>query len=145
MEKIIKYLLVALMAVSIGLVAWAVTSTPEAATVENAVAVGANLYWGYALLALAVAAAVLGACRDLLVKPEGIKGAIFSLVAIVAIVVISYVVANGHDYQIVDLQNQDYFARTDTVITDACILVFYVVMAGAIVSAIYSAVSDALK
>ena len=145
MEKIIKYLLVALMAVSIGLVVWAVTSTPEAATVENAVAVGANLYWGYGLLALAIAAAALGACRDLLVKPEGIKGAIFSLVAIVAIVVISYVVANGHDYQIVDLQNQDDFARTDTVITDACILVFYVVMAGAIVSAIYSAVSDALK
>ena len=43
------------------------------------------------------------------------------------------------------LQNQGYFERGDTVITDACILVFYVVMAGAIVSAIYSAVSDALK
>ena len=145
MEKIIKYLLVALMAVSIGLVAWAVASTPDNATVENATAVGANLYWGYALIAAAIVAAVLGACRDLLVKPDGIKGAIISLVAIVAIVVIAYVVANGHDYQIVDLQNQSYFERGETVITDACILVFYIVMAGAIVSAIYSAVTDAIK
>ena len=145
MEKVLKYVLVALVGVSVALVAWAVATTPSDPTTANATAVGANLYWGYALLALAVVAAVLGACRDLLVKPEGIKGAIFSLVAIVAIIVISYVVANGHDYQIVDLQNQGYFERGDTVITDACILVFYVVMAGAIVSAIYSAVSDALK
>ena len=145
MEKIFKYLLVALMAVSIGLVAWAVFATPEDPTVETATAVGANLYWGYALLALALLAAVFGACRDLLVKPEGIKGAIFSFVAIIAIVVIAYVVANGHDYQIVDLQNQGYFEHGDTVITEACILVFYVAMAGAVVAAIYSAVSDALK
>lgn len=145
MEKIFKYLLVALMAVSIGLVAWAVASTPDNPTVENATAVGAYLYWGYGLLAAAILAAVLGACKDLLAKPEGIKGAIFSLVAIVAIVIIAYVVANGHNYQIVDLQNQSYFERGDTVITDACLLVFYVAMAGAILAAIYSAVSDALK
>ncbi len=145
MEKIIKYLLIALMAVSVGLVVWAVAATPDNATVENATAVGANLYWGYALVVAAILAAVFGACRDLLVKPEGLKGAIFSFVAIIAIVVIAYVVANGHDYQIVDLQNQGYFERGDTVITDACILVFYVVMAGAVVTAIYSAVSDALK
>ena len=145
MEKVIKYLLVALMAVSIGLVAWAVFATPDNPTVENAAAVGANLYWGYALMALAVVAALLGAFRDLLVKPEGLKGAIFSFIAIIAIVVVAYVIANGHDYQIVDLQNQGYFERGDTVITDACILVFYVAMAGAVVAAIYSAVSDALK
>ncbi len=145
MEKIVKYLLIALMAVSVGLVVWAVAATPDNATVENATAVGANLYWGYALIVAAILAAVLGACRDLLVKPEGLKGAIFSFVAIIAIVVIAYVVANGHDYQIVDLQNQGYFERGDTVITEACILVFYVAMAGAVVAAIYSAVSDALK
>ena len=145
MEKVLKYVLVALVGVSVALVAWAVATTPSDPTTANATAVGANLYWGYALMALAVVAAVVGACRDLLVKPEGIKGAIFALVAVVAIVVIAYVVANGHDYQIVDLQNQGYFERGDTVITDACILVFYVVMAGAVVSAIYSAVSDALK
>lgn len=145
MGKVIKYLLVALLAVSVGLVAWAVATTPEDPTVQNATAVGAYLYWGYALLAVAIAAAVLGAGWDLLNKPEGIKGAIFSLVAIVAIIVISYVVANGHDYQIVNLQDQSYFERGDTVISDASLLVFYVAIAGAVIAAIYSAVSDALK
>ena len=145
MEKVLKYLLVALMPISVGLVFWAVFTTPEDPTVENATAVGAYLNWGYALLAVAILAAVLGACWDLLQKPEGIKGAIFALIAIVAIVVISYVVASGHDYQIVDLSTMGYFERNDTVITDTSILVFYVAMAGAVLAAIYSAVSDALK
>ena len=145
MEKVLKYLLVALMAISVGLVFWAVFTTPEDPTVENATAVGSYLNWGYALLAVAVLAAVLGACWDLLQKPEGIKGAIFALIAIVAIVVVSYVVASGHDYQIVDLSTMGYFERNDTVITDTSILVFYVAMAGAVLAAIYSAVSDALK
>jgi hypothetical protein len=82
---------------------------------------------------------------DLLKKPEGIKGALISVVAVVAIIVIAYVIANGHDFQIVDLGNQGYFERDATVISDACLIVFYVVMAGAVISAIYSAVTDALK
>lgn len=145
MGKVLKYLLVALMAVSVGLVAWAITSTPEGATVETATAVGANLYWGYALIGLAIAVALLGAAWDLLQKPSGLVGAILSMVAVVAIIVVAYVVANGHDYQIVDLGNQGYFERGETVISDACIIVFYVVMGGAVLSAIYSAVTDALK
>ena len=145
MGKVFKYLLVALMAVSVGLVAWAITSTPEGATVETATAVGANLYWGYALIGLAIAVALIGAAWDLLQKPSGLVGAILSLVAVVAIIVVAYVVANGHDYQIVDLGNQGYFERGATVISDACIIVFYVVMGGAVLSAIYSAVTDALK
>ena len=48
-------------------------------------------------------------------------------------------------YEIVDLQNKGFFPRFDTVITDASIMVTYVAMAGAIVAAIYSAVSDAFK
>ena len=145
MGKVLKYLLVALMAVSVGLVAWAMTSTPEGATVETATAVGANLYWGYALIGLAIAVALLGAAWDLLQKPSGLVGAIVSFAAVVAIIVVAYVVANGHDYQIVDLGNQGFFERGETVISDASIIVFYVVMAGAVLSAIYSAVTDALK
>ena len=145
MGKVFKYLLVALMAVSVGLVAWAITGTPEGATVETATAVGANLYWGYALIGLAIAVALLGAAWDLLQKPSGLLGAVLSFVAVVAIIVVAYVVANGHDYQILDIGSQDFFARTDTVIADASILVAYVAGAGAILSAIYSAISDALK
>ncbi len=145
MEKILKYSLVALLAVSVAMVFWAVFTTPENPTIENATAVGAYLYWGYFLMGAAVVAALVGAGMDLLKKPEGIKGALISVVAIVAIIVVAYVISNGHDFQIVDLGNQGYFERGETVITDTCLIVFYVAMAGAVVSAIYSAVTDALK
>lgn len=145
MEKYVKYLTPVLIAVTLLLVFWAMFSTPEVPTVENASAVGANLYWGYVLMAVGVAVAIFAAAWDLLQKPEGIKGTLFSLLAIVAIVVVSYVIANGHDYQIVDLNTQGFFARPETVITDASILVTYVAMIAAIGAAIYSAVTDALK
>ena len=145
MEKVLKYVLVALVGVSVALVAWAVATTPSAPTTANATAVGANLYWGYALLIGAILAAVLGAGMDMLKKPEGLKGTIISFVAIIAIVVVSYVLAQGHTYEIVDLQNKGFFPRFDTVITDASIMVTYVAMAAAVLAAIYSAVSAALK
>lgn len=145
MEKVLKYILVALVGVSVALVAWAVATTPAEPTTANATAVGANLFWAYALVAGAILAAVLGAGMELLTKPEGLKGTIISLVAIVAIVVVSYVLAQGHTYEIVDLQNKGFFPRFDTVITDASIMVTYVAMAAAVIAAIYSAVSDALK
>ena len=145
MEKVLKYILVALVGVSVALVAWAVATTPSDPTTANATAVGANLYWGYALIIGAILAAVLGAGMDMLKKPEGLKGSIISFVAIIAIVVVSYVLAQGHTYEIVDLQNKGFFPRFDTVITDASIMVTYVAMAAAVIAAIYSAVSDALK
>lgn len=145
MEKLVKYLSPALIGVTLLLVFWAIFSTPEVPTVDNASAVGANLYWGYALLGVAIAVAIFAAGWDLMKKPEGIKGSLLSLVAIIAIVVVSYFIATGHDYQIVDLNNQGYFERGDTVITDASIMVTYVAFAAAIIVAIYSAVSDALK
>lgn len=145
MEKILKYSLVALLAFSVAMVFWAVFTTPEDPTVENATAVGAYLYWGYFLMGAAIVAALVGAGMDLLKKPEGIKGALIAVVAVVVIIVAAYFIASGHDFQIVNLGTQGYFERGETVITDTCILVFYVVMAGAVISAIYSAVTDALK
>lgn len=145
MKKLIKYSSPLLTGITLALVFWAVFSTPEDATVTNATAVGSNLYWGYALLALGVVCAIFSAGLDLICKPDGIKGTLLSGVAIIAIVVVSYVLAQGHDYQIVDLATQGFFERGETVISDASILVAYVAGAGAILAAIYSAVSDALK
>ena len=145
MEKIFKYALGALMAVSVALVFWAVFTTPEDPTTANATAVGMSLYWGYALLAVAVVAALIGAAWDMVQKPTGIKSTLISIVAIVAIAVVAYFVASGHDYQIVDLNTMGYFEKGETLITDTSIIFTYVVFAGAIVAAIYSAVSDALK
>lgn len=155
MKSILKYLLVASMAATLVLVLWAVFTTPEInvetigedlkSGLVNPAAVGWNLYWGYALLGVAMAAAVFAALWDMAHKPESIVGTIISLVVVVAIVVIAWFVANGHTYQIIDLQNQSYFDRPETIITDTSILVTYVVAGGAILAAIYSAVSDALK
>ena len=145
MGKLIKYLSPILIAIAVALVAWCVFTTPEDATVENATAVGSMLMWGYAIAGAAIVIAVLAAIWDMIQKPDGIKGTIFAGVAIVAIIAGAYFIANGHDYQILDIGNQTNFERFDTVIADASILVAYVAGAGAILSAIYSAVSDALK
>ena len=145
MGKLIKYLSPILIAIAVALVAWCVFTTPEDATVENATAVGSMLMWGYAIAGAAIVIAVLAAIWDMIQKPDGIKGTIFVGVAIVAIIAGAYFIANGHDYQILDIGNQTNFARFDTVIAAASILVAYVAGAGAILSAIYSAVSDALK
>ena len=145
MGKLIKYLSPILIAIAVALVAWCVFTTPEEATVENATAVGSMLMWGYAIAGAAIVIAVLAAIWDMIQKPDGIKGTILAGVAIVAIIAGAYFIANGHDYQILDIGNQTNFERFDTVIADASILVAYVAGAGAILSAIYSAISDALK
>ena len=145
MGKLIKYLAPILIAVCVALVAWTVLTTPEDANVENATAVGSMLMWGYLIAGVAIVVAVLAAVWDLIQKPTGIKGTIFAGLGIVAIIAGAYFIANGHDFQILDIGNQTYFERTDTVIADASILVAYVAGAGAIISAIYSAISDALK
>ena len=145
MGKLIKYLSPILIAVSVALVFWCVFTTPEVPTVENASAVGSTLMWGYAIAAAAIIIAVFSAIWDLIQKPEGIKGTMFAGVAIIAIIAGAYFIANGHDYQIINLETQGVFERGETVISDASILVAYVAGAGAIISAIYSAISDALK
>ena len=140
-----KTLLIALLAVSAVLVLWGALTTPDTKDIAEAPAIGYNLVWGYILLGVAIVAALLSAAMGLITKPAGLKGAVISIVAIVAIVVIASVIASGHDYQIVDLQNSSYFERSETVLTDTSILITYVAMAGAIIAAIYSAVSDSLK
>ena len=145
MGKFIKYISAVLIALMVALVGWTIASTPEDPTVTNATAVGADLVWAYVVLAVAVLLAVFSAGWDLIQKPEGIKGTIFAGVAVIAIIAGAYFIANGHDYQILDIGNQTNFERGETVIADTSILVAYVAGAGAILAAIYSAISDALK
>ena len=78
-------------------------------------------------------------------EARGNQGYYFAGVAVIAIIAGAYFIANGHDYQILDIGNQTNFERGETVIADTSILVAYVAGAGAILAAIYSAISDALK
>lgn len=143
--KLIKYFSYALMLVTMALLFWAVGSTPSEPTVDTATAVGGNLYWGYVLLGLAIATALFSAVWDMIQKPESIKGSIFTVVLGVVVVVVAYVVAQGHTYEIIDLNTMGYFDRQPTVISDASIMVTYVAGVAAAIAAIYSAVTDALK
>ncbi len=145
MEKTLRTISVALLAISAVLVIWAIAATPDTKIPAEAPVIGYNLYWGYLLLGVAVVAAIVSAVVGLITSPKGIKSAIISVVAIAAIVIVAVVVASGHDYQIPDVQNNSFFERGETVITDTSILITYVAMGIAIITAIYSAISDSLK
>ena len=141
MEKFVKILLIVLLVVTVALVGYAVLSSPEGL---NA-AINLNLIWGYILLGGAALAAVACAVWGLIQSPKGMKSALISLVLVAAVIIISYVVASGHDIKIVDLQNGGYFEHGATVIADAGIWVAYIAGAGAILSAIYAEIANALK
>lgn len=145
MEKTLRTISIALLAISAVLVIWAIAATPDTKIPAEAPVIGYNLYWGYLLLGVAIVAAIASAIVGLITSPKGIKSAIVSVVAIAAIVIIAVVVASGHDYQIPDVQHNSFFERGETVITDTSILITYVAMGIAIITAIYSAISDSLK
>ena len=62
-----------------------------------------------------------------------------------AVIVISYFVASGNDFKIVNLDTGGYFEHWETVLADASILVAYVAGAGAVLTAIYSEVANTRK
>lgn len=55
------------------------------------------------------------------------------------------ILSAGHDVQIVDLQNNGFFGHGETVITETSILVTYVAMAVAFVTAIATEIWSAFK
>ncbi len=141
MKKFCNILLIVLLAVTVLLAAYAVISKPE--TLNAAISL--NLIWGYVLFAAAALAAVGCAVWGLVKSPAGLKGAILSLFLVAAVIVISYFIANGHDYHIVNLEDGGYFERGEAVIADASILVTYVAFVGAVVAALYSEIANVLK
>ena len=70
---------------------------------------------------------------------------ILSVVLILAVVGVAYFISAGHSVQIVDLQNNGYFAHGETVITETSILVTYVAFAAAVVSALVTEIWAAFK
>ena len=145
MKKVLNILLGVLMLITVALLAYAVTSTHPANPADYDASVSMNLCWGYLLFAAAVASAIICAVVGMVKNPSGIKGTVISLVLVVAVVGISYFIAAGHNVQIVDLQNNSFFGHGDTVITETSVLVTYVAMAVAFVTAIVTEVWGALK
>lgn len=139
MKKIMNILLGILMVVTVALLVYAVTTGGSDA------AVSMNMVWGYILFGLAVLLAVVCALYGMLKNPAGIKGTIAALVLIVVVIGASYFYASGHTINIVDLQNNGYFAHSETVITETCVLVTYVAFAAAFVTALVTEIWRAFK
>ena len=139
MKKVLNILLGALMVITVALTAYAIAAGGSDA------AISLNLIWGYALLIGAVVAAVGGAIYSTLKSPAGAKMSILSVVLILVVVGVAYFISAGHSVQIVDLQNNGYFAHNETVITETSILVTYVAFAAAVVSALVTEIWAAFK
>ncbi len=139
MKKVLNILLGALMVITVVLTAYAI------ATGGADAAISLNLMWGYALLIGAIVAAVGGAIYSTLKSPAGAKMSIFSVVLILVVVGVAYFISAGHSVQIVDLQNNGYFAHGETVITETSILVTYVAFAAAVVTALVTEIWAAFK
>ena len=139
MKKIFNILLGVLLVITIALMVYAI------ATGGSEAAISANLMWGYFLFAFAVASAIFCAIFGMIKNPAGIKGTLLSLLLIVVIVGVAYFIAAGHTVQIPDLANNDFFGHSETVLTEASIIVTYVAMAAAFLTAIGTEIWRAFK
>lgn len=139
MKKVLNILLGVLMVITLALVAYAI------ATGGSDAAISLNLIWGYALMVGAVVAAVGGALYSMMQSPASAKSSLLAFVLILIVVGAAYFISAGHSVQIVDLQNNGFFAHGETVITETCILVTYVAFAAAVVTALVTEIWAAFK
>ena len=139
MKKILNIMLGILMVITAVLLVYAI------ATGGSEAAISVNLMWGYFLLVFAVAAAIFCAVFGMIQNPAGIKGTILSLALIIVVVGVSYFIAAGHTVNIVDLQNNDFFPRSETVITETSVLVAYVAVVAAFLTAVVTEIWGAFK
>lgn len=145
MKKILNILLGVLMVVTVILLIYAIVAGANGTEAALNAAISANLIWGYILFALAIVAALGCAVYGMAKNPAGIKGTILSLVLVVVIVGVAYFIAAGHTVQIPDLANNDFFGHSETVLTEASIIVTYVAMAAAFLTAIGTEIWRAFK
>ena len=139
MKKIFNILLGVLMAITAVLMVYAI------ATGGSDAAISVNLTWGYFLVVFAIAAAIFCAVFGMIQNPAGIKGTILSLALIIVIIGVAYFVSAGHSIQIPDLANGGVFGAGETVLTETSILVTYVAMVAAFLTAVVTEIYGAFK
>lgn len=139
MKKILNILLGVLLAITAILMVYAI------ATGGSDTAISINLMWCYALLVFTICAAIFCAVFGMIQNPAGIKGAILSLGLMIVIVGISYFISSGHSVEIPDLAKASVFGPGETILTETSILVTYVAMIAAFITAVATEVWGALK
>ncbi len=146
MKNILKIMLMVMLAVTVCVIAYPVYVSFTGGS-EEAInsAIGLNLYWGYALVALVIASALFGAIYGMAKSSTGLLKTLLSFAAVIVIVVGSYLYASSHTIQIINIENGNPFGAFDTVVTESSIIITYIVMAGAVLAALASEVMGALK
>ncbi len=132
MEKILKTLLVAMLLITVVLLAVVASSGGSNAAISY------TLIWSYFLVAFAAGSALFCSLFSMIKAPAGIKTSIIAVIAVAAIIGISYGVASGNPKQIWNLAEGVNFSEGDTLITDVSILVTYVALGGAVLVSLFS-------
>lgn len=148
MKKVLNILLIALLAITVALCAWAIASTPatsQGPTAADCGVISITLVWGYILFVGAVVAALLCALWGMLKNPTGIKSTLVAAVVVVVVVVASYLIAKGGNVKIPNLEDGGYFGDGEAVLSSASLWVAYFGMAGAILAAVWSEIWGAIK
>lgn len=97
-------------------------------------------YVTYAYFGLGIAASLAGSVMGIIAKPQAAKGIIIAAGAMIAVYVISYVLADGSDY--VQYENvTEGMAR----FSGTLIYMFYILTFGAVAAVIFSAVNKLIR
>ncbi len=145
MKKYLNILLGVLMAITVALLVYAIVSPHSENTAEYDPSISLNLMWGYFLVVFAFLAAVFCAIFGMIKNPAGIKGTIVSLALVIVVIGVAYFISAGHTVAIVDLANNSVFGQGETVLTETSILVTYVALVAAFVTAVATEIWGAFK
>ena len=135
MKKILNILLGVILLITVILTVYAMVAG------GSNEAINLNLIWSYILIAVGIATALFTAVWGMVNSSKGIKGTLL----IIVIVAAAYLIARGHTIEIPDVANGGFFPHPETVITEASILVTYVALGAAVLTAIFTEIYKAFK
>lgn len=142
-ERINTISMFAIVAIGVVLMVLTMSSglTPEQSECTDCGAVGSFIGLSYILLIVAVIAAVGGAVMQVITNPAQIKGALIGIGSLAAVVIISYVLADGtiEPYYASDI------TETSSKLSGMGLYAFYILFVLAVLSVAYSSVSRLLK
>ena len=140
MKKMLNMVLVALFVVTLALVGWAVVSGGSDASISW------NLIWGYVLLVAAIVSVLYAAIKGTITNPAGLKNTLIATVLVVVVVGAALGIALSHDGLVIPNSAGGVFDDPfELVISEAGILVTYVVAAATLLVTVFAEVRNVLK
>jgi hypothetical protein len=151
LASIFLYLIVAVSVVLLGIFYYKTTglSLPEEATFQeeiNAYGSVLDLFigWAYVLIAIGAAAAIIPSIIMMVTQPKNAVKSVISIVVIAVIVLIAYVLSDGTPLDLPGYTGNDNVPSM-LKFGDTMIFTMYFLLAGAVLSQIYSGVAKMFK